>query len=110
MVGGLLGSGHGKALDRFDCVALEAVFGAEVAGVVEVFEHVAEFDQHSFPRCRRSAGELVNEFALAGWAVAYRRFSTDYVLHEDAAKKARRGIWRGEFQMPWDWRSARRDR
>ncbi len=45
-----------------------------------------------------------------GWAVAYRRFSTDYVLHEDAAKKARRGIWRGQFQMPWDWRSARRNR
>ncbi len=45
-----------------------------------------------------------------GWALAYRRFSTDYVIHEDAAKKARRGLWRGEFQMPWDWRSARRDR
>ena len=45
-----------------------------------------------------------------GWAVAYRRFSTDYVIHEDAAKKARRGIWRGEFQMPRDWRSARRGR
>ena len=45
-----------------------------------------------------------------GWAVAYRRFSTDYVLHEDAAKKARRGLWRGEFHMPWDWRSARRNR
>ncbi len=45
-----------------------------------------------------------------GWAVAYRRFSADYVIHEDAAKRARRGIWRGEFQMPWAWRSARRDR
>ncbi len=45
-----------------------------------------------------------------GWAVAYRRISTDYVIHEDAAKRARRGIWRGEFQMPWAWRSARRDR
>ena len=45
-----------------------------------------------------------------GWAVAYRRFSTDYVIHEDAAKKARRGLWRGEFQMPWAWRSARHDR
>ncbi len=39
-----------------------------------------------------------------GWAVAYRRFSTDYVLHEDSAKNARRGIWRGRFIMPWKWR------
>ena len=45
-----------------------------------------------------------------GWAVAYRRFSKDYVLHEDAAKEARRGVWRGQFQMPWEWRSARRSR
>ena len=45
-----------------------------------------------------------------GWAVAYRRFSTDYVLHEDIARKAQRGVWRGKFQMPWDWRSASRNR
>ncbi len=56
-------------------------------------------------------GPDVNAMMVSeGWAVAYRRFSTDYVLHEDAAKKARRGLWRGEFQMPWDWRSARRNR
>ena len=45
----------------------------------------------------------VNAMMVAeGWAVAYRRLSTDYVPHEDAAKKARRGLWRGEFQIPWD--------
>ena len=60
--------------------------------------------------CWIGAENLNAWLVFHGWAVAYRRFSTDYVLHEDAAKKARRGIWRGEFQMPWDWRSARRNR
>ena len=39
-----------------------------------------------------------------GWALAYRRYSTDYVEAEAAAEKARVGIWRGEFEKPWEWR------
>lgn len=43
-----------------------------------------------------------------GWAVAYRRYSKDYVDAEDAARKAKRGVWSGEFTMPWDWRKGTR--
>jgi endonuclease YncB( thermonuclease family) len=43
-----------------------------------------------------------------GWAVAYRRFSQDYVPHEQDAQTARRGLWRGPFKMPWRWRAERR--
>ena len=39
-----------------------------------------------------------------GWALAYRRFSTAYVGAEAAAKAAKRGVWRGKFIAPWDWR------
>ena len=34
-------------------------------------------------------GPDVNAMMVSeGWALAYRRFSTDYVIHEDAAEKA----------------------
>jgi len=39
-----------------------------------------------------------------GWALAYRRYSTAYVGQEKAAEAAGRGIWRGKFVPPWDWR------
>lgn len=39
-----------------------------------------------------------------GWAVAYRKFSKDYVDEEDAAHAAKRGVWAGTFEMPWAWR------
>jgi endonuclease YncB( thermonuclease family) len=39
-----------------------------------------------------------------GWAVAYRRYSTEYVRDEDDARRGHKGMWRGEFVMPWDWR------
>ena len=47
----------------------------------------------------------INEQMVAdGWAMAYRRYSMDYVDDEKAAKVARKGIWRGEFVPPWEWR------
>ncbi len=50
-------------------------------------------------------GEDVNAWMVSeGWALAYRRFSEDYVSQEEAAKAARKGIHRGRFVAPWDWR------
>jgi endonuclease YncB( thermonuclease family) len=42
----------------------------------------------------------------AGWALAYRRYSMDYVDAENKARKAKRGMWRGTFMKPWDWRAS----
>lgn len=39
-----------------------------------------------------------------GWALAYRKYSTDYVAQEASAETNHRGIWRGEFEAPWDFR------
>ena len=43
-----------------------------------------------------------------GWAVAYRRYSRDYVDEETAAKNEGLGIWAGEFMTPEDWRRGQR--
>ena len=43
-----------------------------------------------------------------GWALAYRRYATDYVDEEDEARSNRRGLWRGNFVKPWDWRRGKR--
>ena len=43
-----------------------------------------------------------------GLAVAYRRYSQDYVPHENCARAEQRGLWGGTFVMPWDWRRGQR--
>lgn len=43
-----------------------------------------------------------------GWAVAYRKYSMDYVAAEDAPRAAKFGLWAGEFMLPWEWRRAKR--
>ena len=39
-----------------------------------------------------------------GWAIAYRRYSKDYVDDENYAKENKLGIWKGQFIEPYKWR------
>ena len=56
-----------------------------------------------------SGGADLNAWLVAnGWALAYRQFSEDYVNEEEQARSSRRGIHRGEFVEPWDWRRGER--
>lgn len=43
-----------------------------------------------------------------GHALAYRAYSTTYVAAELKAQAEHRGVWAGEFVMPWDWRQGLR--
>ena len=54
--------------------------------------------------CRSGGTELNRWMVAQGWALAYRRYSRDYVAEERKAKFAKRGVWRGEFVSPWEWR------
>jgi endonuclease YncB( thermonuclease family) len=50
-------------------------------------------------------GTDVNEAMVAsGYAVAYRRYSSDYVAAEEAAKAAKLGLWAGSFEAPEQYR------
>jgi len=56
------------------------------------------------------AGQIdVNAWLVEqGWALADRDATDDYVAAEEAARRAGRGLWRGSFVPPWDWRAGRR--
>lgn len=58
--------------------------------------------------CFKEEDDLNRWLVMNGWAVAYRRYSEDYVREEDAARQARLGVWSGDFEMPWDWRRGKR--
>jgi len=58
--------------------------------------------------CSVGGKDLNAWMVLEGLAVAYRKYSADYVGQESEAKAARRGVWASEFDMPWDWRKAKK--
>jgi|TARA_B110000259_G_scaffold90870_1_gene105517 endonuclease YncB( thermonuclease family) len=39
-----------------------------------------------------------------GYAIAYRRYSKDYILDEEYAKTKKLGLWSGTFLKPKKWR------
>jgi endonuclease YncB( thermonuclease family) len=54
-------------------------------------------------------GDLdINEWLVAqGLALAYPKYSHDYVPAEDQAREAGRGMWAGTFVPPREWRRRR---
>ena len=52
--------------------------------------------------CTQDNQNLNRWLVSKGWAVAYRRYSRDYIAAEDQARRAGRNIWSGRFVMPWD--------
>ncbi len=50
--------------------------------------------------CRVGAEDLGAWMVLEGWAIAYRKYSSNYVWAEDAAKEGRKGLWAMQFEQP----------
>ena len=50
-------------------------------------------------------GQDINKRIVSdGFALAYRRYSRDYIAAERDAKRDKSGMWQGVFIKPWDWR------
>ena len=58
--------------------------------------------------CYAANLDLNHWLVSRGLAMAYRRYSLDYVEEEKEARSTERGIWSGRFVAPWDWRRGER--
>jgi len=88
---------------------------ASLALAARIADHRVECEETDTDRygrivavCRIGATDLNAWMVAEGWALAYRRYAMDYTGQEAAAGAARRGIWRGKFVAPWEWRRGKR--
>lgn len=65
------------------------------------------YDRH-IAACFQGHSDLNRWMVLHGQAVAYRRYSTEYVSVEASARGQRIGVWQGDFDLPWEWRRGSR--
>lgn len=56
-------------------------------------------------RCYAGGYELSEGMIHTGWALAMPRDHARFAPIEKKAAAARRGLWQGEFVMPWDWQA-----
>ena len=54
--------------------------------------------------CFANENNLNKIMVKKGWAIAYRYYSLDFVLEEESARLKKVGIWRGEFEDPYEFR------
>ena len=55
-------------------------------------------------RCRAGSFDIGANMVHTGWVLAFRPEPVAYVETENKAKKAHRGLWKGDFTVPWEWR------
>ena len=58
--------------------------------------------------CRAGAIDINAWMVRQGLALAYERYSRDYVEQQRAARASGNGMWRGTFVEPWRWRRGER--
>ena len=54
--------------------------------------------------CTVAGNDLSAAMVAAGFGLAYRQYSDDYLPQQEQAIAAGVGMWAGEFVEPWDWR------
>lgn len=68
---------------------------------------VADVYRRLVATCRVDGRDIDRVMVEEGLAWAFRRYSTTYVSAEDAARRARVGIWAGQAEPAWDYRAHR---
>ena len=53
--------------------------------------------------------DLNRLMVMSGWAVAYRYYSTDYIIEEKFARDRKLGIWKSQFLKPHIFRKQNRN-
>lgn len=86
-------------------MALDDFIGASP---VQCREHDVDRYGRTVADCSVRGQDIELWLVRNGHAMAYRRYSSAYIGAEQEAKNAKRGIWAGQVQPPWEWRKDRR--
>ncbi len=99
----------GERVARWDCGAgATAALKQLVAGGVGCTPRDRDRYGRIVAVCRSGGRDIGAEMVAAGWAVAYRRYATDYVIQEENARRSGAGLWRGTFIRPAEHRRGAR--
>lgn len=76
------------------------------AGAVLVCKRVAQ--QQGTAICTADDYDIGAGMVYTGWALADPARPKRYQETQVGAREAKRGLWRGRFDTPWDWRDGKR--
>jgi endonuclease YncB( thermonuclease family) len=89
---------------RCGTVAMTALMDLVAGTTVTCRLHDDSVASFTYATCQAGGFDLSSNMVHTGWALADRKSTHKYIAVEGRAKKAKRGLWRGKFAKPWDWR------
>jgi endonuclease YncB( thermonuclease family) len=97
--------GHRYACGKDARAALRTIIGADEIRCV-----VTGNDRYGrkLAYCKRGKTDINKEMVRQGWAIAYARHLSTYLLVEADARNAKRGLWAGTFENPQVYRDRNR--
>lgn len=89
----------------FDCGLVSRTALQDLTVAVSVSCQLTGGKRENLPeaRCFAAGYDLSKGMVHTGWALAWPKTGSMYSAVEISARKARHGMWRGEFIAPWDW-------
>ena len=54
--------------------------------------------------CYKNKSDINKWMVTNGFAFSYVKYSKKYLIYENLAKKNSKGLWKGKFDKPWEWR------
>ena len=67
-------------------------------------EEKKDFFKRYLGTCFKGKRNINSWLVKNGHALAFRKYSKEYLKEELYAKNNKIGLWQGTFEMPWEWR------
>ena len=61
-------------------------------------------------KCYKEKQDIQKWLVKNGWAIAYRKYSLEYINDENFAQNNNLGIWKGKFIKPYKWRKINKNK
>lgn len=85
--------------------AADKLSGLATGKEVRCAAHGTDQFGRTLAKCSVGTLDLNRTMVALGYAVAYTRYSTEYVSAQDSAKLSKRGIWSSSFEVPSQYRA-----
>lgn len=98
---------YGQKCGSRDC-------GVEALEALDKLIHSGPIDCHSMGddgygrvigKCSVAGQDIGAKLVSDGFAYAFVKYSADYIVEEESARSRGVGVWRGDYQRPWDFRA-----
>jgi endonuclease YncB( thermonuclease family) len=86
-----------------------ALMDLTTGGAVACRPRAKDADGSLIAICFSGGFDIGKNMVHTGWAMTDRRVSRPYIETEQKSRTAKRGMWRGAFVRPSDWRQGKRN-